>query len=438
MVWIIVCIIFNNQHPVNNNIISPEVILERLDELTSRANSNSALLLIQLHGLKRIGTIIGARYTEEIISNLTIEFNDGIRSDDAVFRTGRFEFIILLSNILNQGHAVLAANKIAGILNRPVIIGKQDRTYAFSIGIALTDQHSTDPEQLFRYAELASIAAKRTQQPYQIYSHREMQHVVTDWDIEGDLEKAIINSELTLHYQPQTSARNNKVLGAEALMRWTHPRYGPVPPGQFIPVAERIGMMPKLTWWCLNTALRERLLWNEDNQNISVAVNISALDLIDEGFASAVTNALGIWDTKPEFLVLEITEGSFMQDIALSARILTKLHNYGVRISIDDFGTGYSSLSYFQQLPVDELKIDRSFILNILHSELDQHIVSTIIQMANKLQLNIIAEGVEDRKTQQAITKLGCDNIQGYYVAKPMPQNKFIKWLEKHRRTIQK
>jgi EAL domain-containing protein (putative c-di-GMP-specific phosphodiesterase class I)/GGDEF domain-containing protein len=422
---------------VNANIVTPTEILEHLHGLISTADSDSALLLIKLHGLKRMGTIVGARHIEEIISDLTLEFENGIRPDDAIYRTGRFEFIILISKILNQGHAVLAANKIAGILSSPIKIDGQDRKHAFSVGIALTPKHTTDPEQLFRYAELASIAAQRTHKPYQLYSPDEMRHVVTDWDIEGDLERAIANNELSLHYQPQISAHTGKVLGAEALMRWVHPDHGSVPPSQFIPVAERIGIMPKLTWWCLNTALRERLLWREGAHNLSVGVNISAFDLTDGGFAAAVTNSVGIWNTRPESLILEITEGSFMQDISLSASILNKLHNYGIRISIDDFGTGYSSLSYFQQLPADELKIDRSFIRNILDDELNQHIVSTIIQMANKMHLNIVVEGIESAETQQALTELGCHTIQGYHVARPMSQQDFIAWLAAHRQPLE-
>ncbi len=417
---------------MKDNIVTPTELLERLNGLTSLEESKGALLFINLYGLKRMGTIIGARNTETIISTLIQQFEKGVRPNDSILRTGRFEFVVLTPKILNQGHAILAANKIAGILSLPIRISGQDRMHAFSIGITLTPEHTTDPEQLFRYAELASIAAKRTQQPYQLYSPDEMRHVVTDWDIEGDLERAIANGELCLHYQPKISAHTSEVLGAEALMRWNHPSHGAVPPSKFIPVAEKIGIMPKLTWWCLNTALRERILWDDTAKNLSIAVNISALDLVDNGFAKAVTNSLGIWNTRPESLILEITEGSFMQDISLSANILNQLHNFGIRISIDDFGTGYSSLSYFQRLPANELKIDRSFIFNIQNDELNQHIVSTIIQMAKRLNLNVVAEGIESGEMQQVLTELGCDTMQGYHIARPMPLESFIAWLAEH------
>jgi len=256
-----------------------------------------------------------------------------------------------------------------------------------------------------------------------------MNSLVTDWDIEGALECALENHQLSLHYQPKISAHTGKPIGAEALMRWNHPTRGLIPPTKFIPVAERIGIMPKLTWWCLNTALRERRNWGEGTDNMSVAVNISALDLTDVGFIDAATNATGIWNTRPDLLCLEVTEGLLMHDISLSAGILNKLHRHGIRISIDDFGTGYSSLAYFKQLPADELKIDRTFITNILKDELDHHIVSTIIQMANKFHLDIVAEGVESQMQQQALTKLGCDIIQGYHVSRPMPQDEFIAWI---------
>ncbi len=396
------------------------------------SDKNCALMLIGLHGLRRMGRIFGARLSEEILVELLGQIHRALRPDDRILRTGRFEFAVLIPGLLNRGHAVLAVNKLAGILDNPIEIRDKERKLPFSIGLSLSPEHSTDPEQLFRYAEIAVLAAKITQTPYQIYTQDDLAAIVTDWDIEGDLDRAIAQDQLSLHYQPKISSRSGELLGAEALMRWHHPVHGMIPPDRFIPVAERMGIMPKLTWWCLNTALRERIEWGRADAELSVAVNISALDLTDERFIKSVTGALGIWDTRPELLTLEITEGSLMKDIALSATILKRLQSYGIRVSIDDFGTGYSSLSYFKQLPADELKIDRSFILNIPEDDLDKHIVSTIIQMARKLQLDIVAEGVETALMQQILLELGCDIMQGYHIARPMPQADFITWSATH------
>lgn len=414
---------------MNDNIFTPADTLKALNELSEQTKACGGVLLIKLHGLERMGRIIGALEAENIISELSSQFKNAIQRDDRVLRIGRFEFVILLTSIINRGHATLAANKIAGLLQQPILINKQHRKHAFSIGIALTPQNSNDPEELFRFAELAAIAAQRTKKPYQLYSHDEIEDIVTNWDIEGDLEKSINNNELTLYYQPKIAAKTGEIVSAEALMRWNHPEHGTVMPSRFIPIAEQIGIMPKLTWWCLNTALREFKLWNSYRENMSIAINISASDLTDEGFDKAVTNAIGIWDIEPHQLTLEITESSLMSDIEFSARILGKLQKKGVKIAIDDFGTGYSSLAYFKQLPVDEIKIDRSFITTIFESEFDLHIVNTINEMAKAIDLNVVAEGVESEDSKRIVTKLGCDTIQGFYYSKPLPLESFIAWI---------
>ncbi len=326
----------------------------------------------------------------------------------------------------------MAANKIAGLLEQPVVINNLPRKHPFSIGAALTPKNTQDPEELFKFAELAAVSAQRTNVQYQLYSPGEIADVVSDWDIEGELEKAATNDELSLYYQPQIAAETGELKGAEALMRWNHPVHGMVQPGKFIPIAERIGIMPKLTWWCLNTALRELQSINCKNGRLTAAINISAADLADQGFTKAVADAIGIWNIEPHLLTLEITESSVMKDLELSARILDKIRTKGVKISIDDFGTGYSSLAYFRQLPVDELKIDRSFITNILESELDLHVVKTIIEMARALDLNIVAEGVESKHTKQILTKMGCRTIQGFYYSTPLPLEDFIAWVDSY------
>jgi len=416
-------------------ILNPDQLLQQIDELASRKNTRGGLLMIRLHGLKKMGTIFGSGTTESIIQSLGEQLLQALRPDDRLLRMGRYELAVLLQGVLNRGHAVLAASKLAHLLETPVEIGRRHRKLAFSIGVSLMPEHSSDPETLLRYAELAAISARRAQLPYQLYSEIDPQSGVSGWDIEGELEHALSNGELSLHYQPKISAGSGRLLGAEALMRWQHPEKGNIPPDRFIPIAERIGLMPQLTWWCLNTALRQRQEWAGPDSSLDVAINISALDLGNEGFIQSVTNAIGIWGTPPERLTLEITEGSLMADIALSAEILKRIRRHGIQISIDDFGTGYSSLAYFKQLPADELKIDRSFIHNILEDELDRHIVSTIIRMADRLHLNIVAEGVENARAQQVLTELGCDILQGYFLSRPLPQEQFIAWIQSRKQT---
>lgn len=412
--------------PIHN----PDQLLQQIGELAQRTTTRGGLLMIRLHGLKKMGTIFGSGTVESLIQSLSDRFRQALRPDDQVLRIGRYELAVLLHEVLNRGHAVLAASKLAHVLEAPLEIGRRQRKLPFSIGISLMPEHSDDPETLLRYAELAAISARQGQLPYQLYSEIDPQSGVSGWDIEGELEQALSNGELSLHYQPKISAVSGHLLGAEALMRWRHPEKGNIPPDRFIPIAERIGLMPQLTWWCLNTALRQRQEWAGPDSPLEVAINISALDLGNEGFIQSVTNAIGIWGTPPQRLTLEITEGSLMADIAFSAEILKRIRRHGIQISIDDFGTGYSSLAYFKQLPADELKIDRSFIHNIMEDELDRHIVSTIIRMAEHMQLSIVAEGVENARAQQILTELGCDILQGYYLSKPLPQEQFIEWIQ--------
>ncbi|MCW8889657.1 MAG: GGDEF domain-containing phosphodiesterase [Sedimenticola sp.] len=414
---------------VNDTILTPTQFLDQLTERLSPSAGQNALMLFKLHGMRRMASLFGARTTERETLRLAEQMQQALRPDDRIYRLGAFEYAILVTNIMNRGHAILAANKIAGILSHPVVIQEKSRTLTFSIGLALSPEHSTDPEQLCKYAERASAAARITQKPYQLFDAEGLQSVVDNWDIEGDLERALVNNELHLHYQPKYDTASGQISGAEALLRWEHPTQGMVPPDRFIPVAERSGIMPQLTWWVLNTALRERREWGGPANPLSVAINLSALDLTDSSFSKSISQALGIWDTDPKLLTLEITEGALMQDIAFSASVLRKIRDLGIGVSIDDFGTGYSSLAYFKQLPADELKIDRSFILNILNDELDQHVVKTIIQMAKRMALTIVAEGVETEPVQQTLIEFGCDTIQGYHIARPMPQQAFITWL---------
>lgn len=413
----------------NDIILTPTQFLDRLTDTLTRTEEQSALMVVKLQGMRRMASLFGARTAEQEILTQIAQIKQGLRAGDDIFRLGRFEFAILTAGIMNRGHATLAANKVAGILSNPVTIQQKQRTLAFSIGLTLTPEHTADPEQLCQYADLASTAAKRLQKPYRIFDPDDLRGVVADWDIEGDLERAIANDELLLHYQPKYAATNGEIIGTEALLRWNHPTHGMIPPDRFIPVAERTGIMQKITWWVLNTALRERREWGHQHNNLSVAINISALDLTDSSFLKSIGHALGIWNTEPDRLTLEVTEGALMQDIAFSASILHKIRDRGIHVSIDDFGTGYSSLAYFKQLPADELKIDRSFIQDIMDDELDQHVVNTIIQMAKRMALTIVAEGVETEQVQQTLIKFGCDIIQGYHIAKPMPQQAFIEWL---------
>ena len=221
------------------------------------------------------------------------------------------------------------------------------------------------------------------------------------------------------------------VFGAEALIRWENKERGFIRPDIFIPIAEQSGQIQDITWWSLNTALRHAMEWPKPWKPLKVAVNISAKILKDLAFVDSVRSALSVWGVSPEQLILEITESALMEDTSRSFITLEELKAIGVGISIDDFGTGYSSMAYFKNIPANELKIDQSFVFHMLSNAMDQHVVNTIIELAHGFDLKVVAEGIENVETFEALKELNCDVAQGYHVARPMPQKEFIQWLNK-------
>jgi EAL domain-containing protein (putative c-di-GMP-specific phosphodiesterase class I) len=250
----------------------------------------------------------------------------------------------------------------------------------------------------------------------------------------SELRAAVSGGQFVLYYQPKAALGGRNVHGVEALVRWQHPTYGLVPPNDFIPLAEHTGLIKPLTSWVLNTALEQLHRWREISgnpvlANLSVAVNVSTRSLLDDDFPKEVADALERWDIPPHLLALEITESTIMADPSRAHRLLSELSATGVQVSIDDFGTGYSSLSYLKNLPVNELKIDRSFVFHMHRDPNDAVIVQSVIDLGRNLGLHTVAEGIEDDETWEHLHRLGCDSGQGYLLARPMPAESLIVWL---------
>jgi EAL domain-containing protein (putative c-di-GMP-specific phosphodiesterase class I) len=257
----------------------------------------------------------------------------------------------------------------------------------------------------------------------------------------GDLRTAIADDQLRLHYQPKANLENGQIQGVEALVRWQHPSLGLLPPGEFIPVAEHTGLIKPLTAWVLTTALTQCRQWLDETQSrgwaaLSMAINLSTRSLLDDAFPAEVKAALDRVGIPAHLLEIEITESAIMTDPIRARRLLTELAELGVRIAIDDFGTGYSSLAYLKDLPVNQLKIDQSFVQH-MHEDLDDAIiVRSVVDLGHNLGLQTVAEGVEDHATWDQLAQLGCDDAQGYFLAKPMPPNEFLSWLESSGRPV--
>jgi EAL domain-containing protein (putative c-di-GMP-specific phosphodiesterase class I) len=251
----------------------------------------------------------------------------------------------------------------------------------------------------------------------------------------GDLRTAISEDQLLLHYQPKANLGTGEIQGVEALVRWQHPTLGLLPPSEFIPVAEHTGLIKPLTTWVLATALRQCRIWLDEAHSrgwneLSMAINLSTRSLLDDGFPEEVKAALDHWDVPAHLLELEVTESAIMTDPLRARRLLTELAELGVRIAIDDFGTGYSSLAYLKDLPVNQLKIDQSFVQHMHEDMNDAIIVRSVVDLGHNLGLQTVAEGVEDHATWDQLAQLGCDDAQGYFLARPMPPDELIAWLE--------
>ncbi len=313
----------------------------------------------------------------------------------------------------------------------PYTVDGQNLAVGSSIGIAVAPTHGTDSSSLLRHADLARLSAKQGGRKYFVYSGEESDKTAHTIALAGDLRSAIPENQIALHYQPKIGMGDDAVCGVEVLSRWNHPEHGMVPPDTFIPIAEQTGFIDPLTRWLLEEAMAQHKTWRSAGYHIPVAVNISAITLHNSHFPEVVAEILTRLDVSATELVLEITESAIMSDVAQAARTVNALTDMGVQFSIDDFGTGYTSFSYIGKLPIREIKVDKSFVFNMLTVNEDAVIVRTIVEMGKNLGVNVVAEGVEDEETWHALNALGCTCCQGYFFGKPMSVVDFDAWLEK-------
>jgi EAL domain-containing protein (putative c-di-GMP-specific phosphodiesterase class I) len=290
-----------------------------------------------------------------------------------------------------------------------------------SIGIALYPDHGLDMQTLLRRADVAMYVAKRSGDVYAVYSEEQDRYTPERLALIADLRQAIADGALVLHYQPTIDLATGRANAAEALVRWEHPERGLLGPGQFIPLAEETGLIGPLTHWVIETALGQCGRWRQAGIDVSVAVNLSMATLHDPQLPELITYLLQTHELPPSRLRMEVTESILMDDLRQTQDVLCRLAALGVRISVDDYGTGYSSLAYLKRLPVDELKIDMSFVRHLREDKTDAAIVASTIDLGHHLGLRVVAEGVEDQQTRERLTAMGCDAAQGYFWSRPLP-----------------
>jgi len=406
--------------------------LERQIEAHKGSGKKLALLLINIERFRKLNALYGYGAGDELLQEMEQRLQAVARSKDVIARMGNSEFIMLLPEIKNQGHAQLAVHKLINYLQAPFKLNGNPHKINAHIGLSMYPEHAHDASGMLQKAELALMSARHCVEPFYIYSEQGNETPVTDWDLEGRLNYAREKDELQLYYQPKVCLQTGRLFGAEALIRWETEDRGFVRPDIFIPVAEQSGQIRSITRWVINTALRQMQEWPIYGDPLTVAVNISANVIRDTTFVDSIRNALNIWGMDAERLMLEITENTLIEDMSSTIVTLETLKSLGVGISIDDFGTGYSSMSYFKNIPANEVKVDQSFVFYMLENQMDQRIVNSVIELAHGFGLAVVAEGVENEATLNALTDMGCDIAQGYHLAKPMPQSDFIQWLAEY------
>jgi diguanylate cyclase (GGDEF)-like protein/PAS domain S-box-containing protein len=404
---------------------------ERLEE-TIRAGEREmkpcAVLLMDLDGFKSVNDSLGHEVGDRLLQEVSQRMRGVLRKADTIARYGGDEFAVVPWGPTDVPRAVLIAEKIVQAVGKPFTIDDQPITVNMSIGIAVFPQHADDADALTRRADVAMYAAKRARSGFSVYSvDQEGGENGGRLPLIGKLRYAIDQFELVLHYQPIVSMPSGYPSKVEALVRWGHPSHGLLPPDDFIPSAEQTNLIKPLTAWVLNEALGQVHAWSKAGIDVGVSVNLSARNLLDDELPDAVAQLLSTWQVEPEKLSLEITESSIIA--AEAEDTLRRLHATGVQISVDDFGTGYSSLTYLKRLPVQEIKIDKSFVIDMATNRDGAAIVRSTIDLGHNLGLRVVAEGVEDEQTEALLREYGCDFIQGFHIARPAAAGLLGPWL---------
>ncbi|HUP44894.1 MAG TPA: EAL domain-containing protein [Thermoanaerobaculia bacterium] len=408
------------------------LLLERFEKAIDRARQTSttvALLLMDLDRFKEVNDTFGHHFGDMLLKQVAFRLQNQLHVADTVARLGGDEFAVVVADATDSNAVVTTARRILNSLEQPFVIEGQVLEVGASIGIALYPVHGTDARTLLRRADVAMYAAKEAQTGYAFHREGHEQRKPDDLSLVVEMRNGLERDEFELYYQPKLHLRSGLVTRAEVLVRWNHPQRGLLAPGAFIPIAERTGLIKPLTDWIFDRAIQQCRTWQDEGAPVHLAINISAKSLQEQTLPSKVNSLLTKWGVDPRFLKIEITESSIMADPAHALAIMSLLQSLGVRLSIDDFGTGYSSLTHLRELPIDEIKIDKSFVFGMTASEADAAIVRTVIDLGHNLGKQVCAEGVEDEETWRALGAMGCDLAQGYWISRPVPAAKLIEWL---------
>ncbi|HEX4904333.1 MAG TPA: EAL domain-containing protein [Acidimicrobiales bacterium] len=396
---------------------------------SARVSGKVGVMLLDLDRFKEVNDTLGHHNGDLLLQEIAERLRRTIRAGDTVARLGGDEFAVLLPELSGPEAAVAAANGIRHALERPFSIGEVTLDVGASIGIAVWPDHGDDAATLLQRADVAMYAAKATQDAVDVYDPNRDTYSLERLALVGELRRAIEQGELAVHYQPKADTRSGRVIGMEALVRWHHARRGDVPPEEIIRVAEQTGLIRPLTLFVLAQALRQCRSWRRAGFAYDVAVNLSLRNILDAELPNDVLRLLDDVGLPSSALTFEITESSIMADPVRTEAVVSRLRSMGVAMAIDDFGTGYSSFSHLRRLPVDEIKIDKSFVQHMARDDSDFTIVRTIVDLGRNLGIRVVAEGVESIETWEKLASVGCDVIQGFVLSQPLGALDLDRWL---------
>ncbi|MCR8923295.1 EAL domain-containing protein [Dasania sp. GY-MA-18] len=424
---------FQANHDELTQLPNRRFFKEHCDELIAglAGNKSLAMLVLDLDGFKEVNDTLGHMTGDELLELVGPRLKHGLDAYDAVLaRLGGDEFGVLITGAANESELLDVAIAMVRAIKKPFHVNGLDLCIGGSIGISCYPKHGTSFSSLMRCADVAMYRAKHLSKDFEVYQPEDDYYSVRRLSLMMEMRSAVEGQQLVLYYQPITRMSDKSIKGFEALVRWNHPEHGLIPPGEFIPLIELTDVIEAMTWWVIETAVKQLREWQAQGKQYTISVNVSTRNISEDSFVYRLSCLLRKYGVEGRFLEIEITESTLMADPSKGRSVLNAMAAMGVRFAIDDFGTGYSSLAYLKSLPINTLKIDRSFIDQMLNNEADQIIVKSTIQLAHNLGMKVTAEGIEDYSLISSLAELGCDYGQGYFICRPIPLGELEQWVD--------